>query len=122
MAAFLPGDLVLADHGATDNLGEIPRSLSPQLPTVLRIFQEIPVTEMSSSLFSNSCIKTDRLCFFFFFGLECFLLWTESPALFLLWLTSLRDILTQQQTNSSVIKESKKIFKFLIWQNLQIIY
>ena len=36
--AFLPGDLVLADHGAPDNLGEIPRSLSPQLPTVLRIF------------------------------------------------------------------------------------
>ena len=76
---------------------------------------------MSSSLFSNFC-KTDRLCFFFFFGLECFLLWTESPALFLLWLTSLRDILTQQQTNSSDIKESKKISKFLIWQNLQIIY
>ena len=74
LAAFLPGDLVLADHGAPDNLGEIPRSLSPKLPTVLRIFQEIPETEMSSSLFSNSCIKTDRLCFFFFFGLECFLL------------------------------------------------
>ena len=53
MAAFLPGDLVLADHGAPDDLGEIPRSLPPQLPTVLRIFQEIPVTEMSSSLFSN---------------------------------------------------------------------
>ena len=71
--AFLPGDLVLADHGAPDNLGEIPRSLSPQLPTVLCIFQEIPVTEMSSSLFSNFS-KTDRLCFFFSFGLECFLL------------------------------------------------